>query len=425
MNAPSLVIPERIDAPRAERHLLANGTPLYVISSDDFEVLRFTLVFRAGSSLQQRPFSASATANMLSEGSRDMTARQIAERLDFYGSYFEVNIDRDYVYISFSSLSKFFAPTLEAARQIVLHPLFPEEELASYREKRKQALAIERRKVDTVVRELFAGALFGADHPYGVTYPESAYDTLRRSDLEALYRRLYTAENCLIVCSGRVGDEELRGIAALGEALPRSSAPAEVRFPAPCSEPYRFVRRADAVQSSLRIGRLLFPRTHPDFVGMQVVATVLGGYFGSRLMHNLREVHGYTYGVGAAMINFEREGYLAIAAQVGAEETAAALDECFFEIERLRREPLSVGELELVKNIMTGEMMRILDGPFGIADVTIENLLCGTDNGAIERNMRAIREITPTEVQRLAERYLRREDLVTAVVGAEDPFAGR
>lgn len=425
MNAPSLVIPERIDAPRAERRLLANGTPLYVISSDDFEVLRFTLVFRAGSSLQLRPFSASATANMLSEGSRDMTARQIAERLDFYGSYFEVNIDRDYVYVSFSSLSKFFAPTLEAARQIVLHPLFPEEELASYREKRKQALEIERRKVDTVVRELFAGALFGAEHPYGVSYPESEYDTLRRSDLEALYRRLYTAENCLIVCSGRVGEEELRGIASLGEALPRGGAPARVRFPAPCSEPYRFVRRADAVQSSLRIGRLLFPRTHPDFVGMQVVAAVLGGYFGSRLMHNLREVHGYTYGVGAAMINFEREGYLAIAAQVGTEATAAALDECFFEIERLRREPLSEEELELVKNIMTGEMMRILDGPFGIADVTIENLLCGTDNGVIERNMRAIREITPAEVQRLAGRYLRREDLVTAVVGAEDPLAGR
>ncbi|MDE5706908.1 MAG: insulinase family protein, partial [Alistipes sp.] len=391
MNPPSLVIPSQIDAPRAERHLLANGTPLYGISSDDFEVLRFTLVFRAGTSLQRHPFSASATANMLSEGSRDMTARQIAERLDFYGSYFEVNIDRDYVYISFSSLSKFFAPTLEAARQIVLHPLFPEEELAAYCGKRKQALEIERRKVDTLVRELFAGALFGPEHPYGITYPESDYDTLRRSDLVELYRRLYTAENCLIVCSGRVGEEELRGIAALGEALPRSGAPAEVRFPAPSSESYRFVRRADAVQSSLRIGRLLFPRTHPDFVGMQVVATVLGGYFGSRLMHNLREVHGYTYGVGAAMINFEQAGYLAIAAQVGAEETAAALDECYFEIERLRREPLSDEELQLVKNIMTGEMMRILDGPFGIADVTIENLLCGTDNDTIERNMRAIR----------------------------------
>ena len=155
---------------------------------------------------------------------------------------------------------------------------------------------------------------------------------------------------------------------------------------------------------------------------MQVVATVLGGYFGSRLMQNLRGEHGYTYGVGAAMVNFEREGYLGIAAQVGAEVTTPALREIYNEIERLRREPMPEEELSLVKNIMTGEVMRILDGPFGIADVTIENLLCGTDNGVIEENIRRIQAITPAEVQRLAVEYLRREDLTTAVVGAVDPF---
>ena len=366
MKQPPLITPREVDVPRAQRHTLPNGASLYAIPSDDFEVLRFTFVFRAGSSMQHAPFAASATANMLSEGSRDMTARQIAEQLDFYGSYFEVNVDRDYVYISFSSLSKFFAPTLEVAEQILLQPLFPE-------------------------------------------------------NLESLYRRLYTAENCLVVCSGRIGEEELQGIGALAEKLPRADRSATAEFPAPRSEAYRFVERPDAVQSSLRVGRLLFTRTHPDFVGMQVVATVLGGYFGSRLMQNLRGEHGYTYGVGAAMVNFEREGYLGIAAQVGAEVTAPALREIYNEIERLRREPMPEEELSLVKNIMTGEVMRILDGPFGIADVTIENLLCGTNNGVIEENIRRIQAITPAEVQRLAVKYLRREDLITAVVGAVNP----
>ena len=369
MKQPPLITPREVDVPRAQRHTLPNGASLYAIPSDDFEVLRFTFVFRAGSSMQHAPFAASATANMLSEGSRDMTARQIAEQLDFYGSYFEVNVDRDYVYISFSSLSKFFAPTLEVAEQILLQPLFPEDELRAYCEKRKQALTIERRKVDTVVREIFAEALFGDKHPYGISYPEKNYDTLTRADLESLYRRLYTAENCLVVCSGRIGEEELQGIGALAEKLPRADRSATAEFPAPRSEAYRFVERPDAVQSSLRVGRLLFTRTHPDFVGMQVVATVLGGYFGSRL----------------------------------------------------RREPMPEEELSLVKNIMTGEVMRILDGPFGIADVTIENLLCGTNNGVIEENIRRIQAITPAEVQRLAVKYLRREDLITAVVGAVNP----
>lgn len=421
MKQPPLIIPRSVNVPSAECHMLRNGVAIHTIASDDFEVLRFTFVFRAGSSVQQVPFSASSVVNMLSEGTRDMTAQQIAEQLDFYGSYFEVNTDRDYVYVSFSSLSKFFTPTLRVAEQILLHPLFPEEELTTYRENRKQALAIERLKVDTAVRELFAQALFGEQHPYGISYPESAYDTLTRSDLETLYHRLYTADNCLIVCSGRVGEAELQALRTLGEQLPRTGQPITVHFPASRSEGYRFIQRPDAVQSSLRVGRLLFPRQHPDFIGMQVVATALGGYFSSRLMHNLREVHGYTYGVGSAMINFEHDGYLAIAAQVGSEVTTPALEEIYREIERLRTEPMPEEELALVRNIMTGEMMRILDGPFGIADVTIENILCGSDNSIIEENIRRIQTITPADVQRLSAQYLRREDLVTAVAGAHDP----
>ena len=202
-----------------------------------------------------------------------------------------------------------------------------------------------------------------------------------------------------------------------------------------------FVSHPGAVQSSLRLGRLLFPRQHPDFVGMQVVATALGGYFGSRLMQNLRERNGFTYGVVAArlmqnlrerngftygvvaaMVNFERAGYFAVATQVGTDVTQAALQEIYREIERLRTEPMPEEELELVKNMMSGEMMRVLDGPFGIADVTIENILCGFDNSVIGENIHRIRNMTPADVQRLARKYLAREELVTVAVGAEDPM---
>ncbi len=415
--------PTQVAIPSAECRILSNGIHLHTLPAPEFEVLRFTFVFRAGSTAQQLPFSASATANMLSEGSTRRSGYEIAEQLDFYGSYFDVNIDRDYVYISFCSLSRFFRQTLDAAAEILLRPAFPERELNAYCGKRKQALAIERRKGETMAREAFAEALFGMKHPYGVSYSEAHYDTLRREDLAALYRELYTADNCLIVCSGRIGEEEIAGITELAEQLPRTGRAPQIAFPIPASIPYCFIPRAEGVQSSIRIGRLLFTRTHPDFVGMQVVAAALGGYFGSRLMQTLREERGYTYGVGAAMINFEHEGYLAIATQVGAEVTRPALEAIYAEIERLRCEPMSDEELSLVKNIMLGEMMRILDGPFGIADVTIENLLCGTDNGEIARNVQRIQAITPAEVQRLARQYLSREALTTVVVGPEDPFA--
>ena len=421
MTQPPLVIPSDVEVAQAGKSLLANGSALYTLASDDFEVLRVTFVFRAGSAMQRVPFSASAAANMLAEGTRDMTAHQIAERLDYYGSYYDVNIDRDYAYISFCMLSKFFDETLAVAEQILLHPVFPEEELRTYCAKRKQRLAVERTKVDTQAREAFARALFGPSHPYGISADEAQYDKLTRGDVAAFYESHYTADNGFTICSGRIGDHELKAVAELAGRIPRGAAEAPPAFPAPETTHTAFVEYPGAVQSSLRIGRLLFPRTHPDFLGMQVVATALGGYFGSRLMQNLREEHGYTYGVVSAMVNFEREGYFAVAAQVGTGVTQEALQEICKEIERLRTEPMPEEELALVKNMMTGEMMRILDGPFGIADVTIENILCGTDNTVIGENIRRIRQMTPADVQRLARKYLAKEDLVTVIAGARQP----
>lgn len=406
-----------IEIADAEPVTLRNGMRLYLLPTDEFAVMRLTLLFRAGSSRQTTPFSASSTANLLAEGSKKMTAREISEQLDFHGSYYDVNTDRDYVYISFAMLSKFVTETLRVAEQLLLHPTFPEEEVETYRLKRKQRLQIERQKVDVRAREAFARAMFGADHPYGHSFEEEVYDRLTREELIAFYRRHYTASNGFAVCSGRIGDEERAALIALLEQFPATEPTPRPDFPPVQQQHEVRLRHEGAVQSSIRIGRLLFPREHPDFVGMQVVAAALGGYFGSRLMQNLREEHGYTYGVISAMVNFEREGYLAIATQVGTEVTEEALQEIYKEIERLRHEVMSEEELQLVKNIMTGEMMRILDGPFGIADVTIENILCGHTNRIITENVERIRRITPQEVQRLAEQYLRREDLVTVVVG--------
>ena len=413
---PDIVIPRSVEMPPSRLTHAKNGVRIYTLSSNDFEVVRFTFVFKAGSSLQTKPFAASSTANMLGEGSTSLTAQEIAERLDFYGSYFDVNIDRDYSYISFCTLKKFFEPTLDVAREILLHPAFPEREFEVYRQKRKQSLTIERKKVDMQSRELFAEALFGNDHPYGISTPEEEYDNLTTKILREHYDTLYTAENAFVVCSGNIDAHIYAEIEALASEL-KAGKSANVEFGEPRTTHYLERDIPSALQSSIRVGRLLFPRTHPDFVGMQVVAAILGGYFGSRLMQNLREEHGYTYGVMAAMVNFEQEGYLAIATQVARERRNDAIREIYFEIERLRNELISDEELQMVKNVMIGEILRILDGPFGIADVTIENIMCGMDNSATEQSVQRIFSITPEEVKQLAEKYLKRDDLVVVIAG--------
>ena len=419
MNAiPDITTPELAEVPEYRLAATPNGVPVYTVECNEYDVVRITFFFRAGTSLQRVPFAASATANMLSEGTHALTSQQIAERLDYYGSYFDVNIDRDYVYVNFCMLSRFMAQTLAVAEDILLRPSFPEEELRTYAAKRRQRLTIERMRVDTLAREELARCLFGGDHPYGRISPAEAYDTLMRDDLVEHYRRCYTAERCMVVCSGRIDGGVVEAVGRIVARLPHGGPIDDApEFPAPVTTRESFIGSPESVQSSLRVARLLFPRTHPDFVGMQVVATALGGYMGSRLMQNLRERNGFTYGVVAAMVNFEREGYFAVSTQVDAGVTEQAVGEIYAEIERLRREPMPEQELEMVRNMMLGEMMRILDGPFGLADVAIENILCGNRNEVLLRNMQEIRTITPGRIRALADRWLARDELVTVIAG--------
>lgn len=414
---PQIQTPESIAVPVPEVTTLPNGLKLYTLNCSDQDVIRFSFVFRAGTSVQSVPFSASSTANLLSEGSTNHSAQEIAEMLDYHGSYFDVSLDRDYAVINFVSLLKFFPQTLETAREIMLMPAFSDEEVAVYCQKRKQGLAIERSKPATRARELFTSALFGAGHPYGVSYDESLYDKLTREQIASFYRERYTAENCFVVCSGKVGAAERDMIAAVAAGLPQGGTAAGAEFPAAVSVPFAFGAHKDAVQSAIRIGTVLFPRTHPDFVAMQVVSTVLGGYFGSRLVRNLREEHGYTYGAFSTMVNLEHAGYLAIATEVATEVTQDAIAQIFAEMERLRAEPVPEDELQMVRNIMTGEVMRVLDGPFGIADVTIENVSNGTGNDYNDRWLDEVRTITPARLLEVARLYLDPARFTTVVVG--------
>ena len=416
---PEIVIPKSVELPPMEILTLPGGLEVHLICTEGQDVVRVSFVYAAGTSLQSKPFAASSTLNLLAEGSTRCTAHEIAERLDFHGSYYDVSIDRDYAVATFCCLGRFFGPMLEMMGEIMLRPAFPDDEVAIYTRKRMERLAVERSKPSTKARELFSQALFGDDHPYGISSPESDYAGLTRGDVEDFYRRFYGAGNCFAAVSMGTDPAQREALLTLLGQMPAGECPAESVFPAPHSDTYRFLPVEDAAQSSIRIGRLLFPRSHPDFVGMQVLATLLGGYFGSRLVHNLREERGYTYGVLAAMVNLRRSGYLAIATEVGAEVTKDAVAQIFAEMERLKTEPVTEDELENVKRSMLGEVMRILDGPFGIVDVAIESIQTGVGGDYINGFIREVEAITPQRIMELAQKYLDRETFTTVIVGNE------
>lgn len=414
---PQIVIPQNIELPGTDLQTQDNGVNLYTLNNSDQEVVRVSFVFTAGSSLQEQPFSASTTANMLAEGTERYTAQQIAESLDFVGSYFDVNIDRDYTIVTFCALKKFLTQTLEIAEQILLHPTFPEHELTTYCVKRKERLSVERSKISFKSRELFAATLFGANHPYGTSSDEALYDDVKRDDIVRFHKKHFNAGNCFVVSSGDLDNEVIDSIAALSRQIEPARRLEQITFPEPAPDRYAFLEHKGAVQSAIRIGTILFTRDHPDYIALQVATTILGGYFGSRLVKNLREERGFTYGVFSAMVNLERAGYMAIATEVATEVTQQATQQIFAEIERMREEAVSEQELQMVKNIVIGEVMRVMDGPFGVADVTIENIQNRDDNSYINKFIDQVKQITPQRVQQVAQKYWNEDQFTTIIVG--------
>lgn len=394
----------------------ANGTPLYALHNSTQGVVRVSFVFRAGTSYQRVPFSASTVVNTLSEGTQNHSGKEIAEALDYVGSYYDANIDRDWAVVTFCMLKKFAAATLDIAEEVILRPSFPEEEIASYCAKRKEQLHVQRSKPEQISREVFGKALFGEEHPYGVTSSEECYDAITPEVLREFYLSHYNAESTFAVICGDFGEQEEQRVMRILEGLPSGTAP-EREIPAPKPTQRAEESVEGAVQSCIKIGLPLFPRNHPDFVAMQVVATALGGYFGSRLMQNLRESNGYTYGAYAAMINLDRSGYFVMSADVASEHTEAATREMMCEVERLCIEEMSAEELELVRKTIVGDVMRVFDGPFGAADVTIENIQNGERNDYTERFLGEVATITPARLREVAIRYLQKNRFVTTIIG--------
>lgn len=413
---PQTVLPDNIAAATPRKISLPNGPDLYYIHAGTQEVLRISLIFNAGTRHQSEPFIASTMLNMLSEGTANMTAMQIAEHLDFYGIYYDASIDRDYSVITISCLNRFLEQTLELLGELVFRPIFPADKLEIYKTKRRQALAIERQKVAYRAREVFAEALFGPEHPYGIYSDVAMYDNVMTDKLQQFYNQSY--RDPFAVVSGYVTDREVGLISDFLSGYGKVSTLKSRSIAVPVKSVGRVTEHRDeAVQSALRVGRVMFGKEHPDYNGMQVLATVLGGYFGSRLVANLREDKGYTYGIFSTMVNLECGGYFAVATEVAAEHTEAAVAEIILEIERMRTDLVAEEELQMVKNTIAGEIMRILDGPFGIADVTIENIQSGEDNAAVGRFFDEVMAITPERIRELAQKYLNPADLTTVIVG--------
>jgi predicted Zn-dependent peptidase len=406
---------------RATEKKLGNGIPVYSVNAGSQELVRIELIFNAGFTVQPAPLVAASVNDLLDEGTADMNAQQIADRIDYYGAFLETEVAHDQATVSLFTLNKYLGEVLPVIEALVKGPVFPEKELNVNIQNRRQKFVVSTRKVADVARKKFNQLLFGNHHPYGYFVELSDFDHVTRQQLVDFHAQHYTADDCKIVVSGKVNETALKLLDKHfgGKDWGRKGVLKNglgYHFDATLKGPH-LVLKEDALQSAIRIGKVMFNKTHPDFLEMLVLSTVFGGYFGSRLMSNIREDKGYTYGIGSAMVSMKEAGYFFIATEVGVEVTQKAIDEIYLEMKRLREEPVGMDELGLVRNYLLGSFLGSIDGPFALADRFKGILTYGLGYEYYDNYIRAIKTTSPQRLMELAQKYLRQEDMVELVAG--------
>ncbi len=408
---------ENIHFPQEERINLSNGIPVYKLNGGTQDVVKIDLMVHAGALYADTRLQAPLTSLMLNEGTESRSAHEIAEAFDFYGAHFHPKTEKDFAFADLVSLNKHLAQTLPVFTDVVAHSVFPEKAFGVVLQRRKQNYLVDREKTAFLARETFAENLFGASHPYGQAASEQQFDSIQREDLLAFYERKYHAGNFAVVISGKVGDQELKLLDENLGQLPVMLGINKTNLQLETRPGTYTVEKKDAVQTSLRLGFTTVNKYHYQYPGLKVLTTLLGGYFGSRLMKNIREEKGYTYGVHALLVSLQETGYVGIGADVKKEFADEALQEVLFEIDRLKQEPVSTEELQLVKNYMMGELLQMFDGPFAASDSYINALQFGYNFSYYERLMDTILTITPKEIMDLAHTYFKPETFVVVKAG--------
>jgi len=411
---------EHIDIVQAEKRILSNGIPVYFVNAGTQDVVKIDFVFEAGTWFQTTNLVASLCNSMLEEGSANFTAAEIAEKFDFYGGHIQLVVDQNQGFVSVVSLVKHLPDILEVTEDLIKRSVFPEYELEVLIAKNKQKFLLENEKVRTLCQKKFTQVMFGDAHPYAINNTIEDYDQITREDLLQFYQSFYHSGNCHIIAAGKI-DEQVLGL--LDERFGRNDwLKAPVIIPEyeifSASEKKHHVEKANGIQSAIRTGKFWVPKTHPDFHALTILVTIMGGYFGSRLMTNIREEKGYTYGIGSFILSLKKASYMVISTEVGNEYLEPTLTEIALEMKRLQTEPVSENEMETVKSYLLGEFLRDFDGPFALAGSFKAINDFDLDYSFYDQYLKVLRNITSAELMQLAQQYLNPEDFYTVVAGS-------
>lgn len=402
-----------------EHVVLDNGVEVFAIDAGAQDVLQMEWVFYAGNSTESQAGVAAATNFMLKNGTTTKSAFDINEHFDYYGAYCQRACYNETANISLHTLSKHLSVLLPVIGEMISDSIFPAEELATYQQNSKQKLSVSLKKCDFVAGRLIDTYLYGELHPYGKFNKAEDFDALDTSLLKAHFNQYYVNGRCVIFVAGKLPADLFEQLnAQFGKLSLQSHRHRIIPFPQvrATEKKYRIHQDPNGVQGAIRLATPFPNRHHPDFTQMMVLNTVFGGYFGSRLMSNIREEKGYTYGIHSYVQNHLEDSALLISTEAGKDVCEATIEEVYKEMELLREEPIDDEELLLVKNYLIGIILGDLDGPFQVIGRWKNILLNNLDEQYFYQSVDTIKNIDAPTLQQLAQKYLVPEHFYELVV---------
>lgn len=411
---PALLPIDRIDFIHPEIHCIDGAAKLFHMDKVPNETSRFDLYFDAGT-IRGAKAVASMVNGLLLSGNKDWKSVDIQQEIDNLGGYYDSGISHEDAYISVHALRENVLPILKIIVSALEQLRFEETEIDELIRERKQKLRVNHEKVNFLAQREFQQKLFNGTS-YGHVLDEQDYDAIDRQQLVDFFETHYLKGLHKVVVIGDLKAEEIEEIISLLKPYSKESVPShETTFK---NQAGTFkVEKQGAIQTALRVGRILFNKTHEDHLAFQVLNTILGDYFGSRLMSNIREDKGFTYGIGSMHAELYKTGYFLIATEVGKDVSEAALNEIKTELKRLQEEPVSIEELELVKNYMLGQLLKSADGPYSMMDLYLNVEAYQLDFEFYNKSISSIHAITPEELQVLAKKYLNWEEMTIVSAG--------
>lgn len=398
-----------------EHFTLDNGVPVYSVLSDQTETLKVEWVFDAGSIVAQKVMQAAAAAELLNKGTAGKSSFELNEQLELYGSFFSADSARDEITLRLFTLKRFFPQVLPIVAEMLMGAVYPENEFAVWLDAKKNAFSVNGQKTDYQASARFPSVLFGTDSPYGIYVRPEHFDLLSVEDARAHHARLLQSPFRIFVSGCAPADWRLLLNDAFGHLNPLpQETPTPFDFAVHTPDELQ-VPVSGSVQHSLVIGRKLWLRDLDTYTPFMVMSTTLGGYFGSRLMGNLREKHGYTYGVGAGLSRMRFADTYKISTDVGAEVSDAARKAIAHEIELLQNERVPDEELQRVKTYMSGSFLRSFDGPQAIMDRFKTLIQYGLPLDFFEKYAEGVLHVTADDIRTSAGAYL--GGLKTVVAG--------